>query len=266
MDLQTGRYFTTRDNGNAPKVAILNETAARFYFRNGHALGSTVQFNRQPNAPVYEIVGVIRDSHHADNLRKAPERFVYVPILQSVDRVNRLALAVHGSGDGMLLAGPVRKEILAVRSSLLITNVATMESQVRRVLLTERLVSTISTSFGGLALVLACIGLYGILAYSVTRRTNEIGVRMALGATSGGICWSILREALLLAAIGIAAGIPAILGLGRFTKALIYGVQPFDIPSLIGSVLLLLLFAVVAGLLPARRASKLDPMSALRCE
>jgi predicted permease len=266
VPLRSGREFTAHDIVTAPKVAILNETAARFYFGGISPVGRKVKLARRPNGPVYEIVGVARDTKHAENLRVAPERFVFLPIQQSIDRINRLALTVRTAGDSMALSTPVRKEVLGVSSTLLIINVTTIDNQVRRVLVSERLVSSLSTAFGALALVLACIGLYGILGYAVTRRTGEIGIRMALGATSAGILWSILREALILAGVGIAIGIPADLALGRILKALLYGVQTFDVPTLAGAVLLLLVFAVMAGIVPARRASRLDPMAALRCE
>src|SRR5947207_11435466 len=134
-----------------------------------------------------------------------------------------------------------------------------MEKQVHLSLMRERLVSTLSTAFGALAFVLACVGLFGILAYAVTRRTNEIGIRMALGATSSGIVWSVLREGLALAGGGIVIGIPAALALGRISKALLYGVEAFDIPAFACAAALLLVFAGIAGAVPARRASRLDP-------
>jgi ABC-type antimicrobial peptide transport system permease subunit len=114
--------------------------------------------------------------------------------------------------------------------------------------------------------VLACIGLYGVLAYGVTRRTGEIGIRMALGATGGEMIWLILKEALFLAMSGIALGIPPVLALGRVSRALLYGVDFFDLPVFAGAVLVLVVFAAAAGIVPARRAGRLDPMTALRCE
>ena len=121
-------------------------------------------------------------------------------------------------------------------------------------------------AFGALALVLACIGIYGVLAYAVTRRTSEIGIRMALGATRSGMVWLILREALALATSGIVIGVPAVLALGRISRALLYGVESFDLPTFACALLVLLVFAAIAGIAPARRAGRLDPMSALRCE
>jgi ABC-type antimicrobial peptide transport system permease subunit len=148
----------------------------------------------------------------------------------------------------------------------LITNVSTMEKQAQLSLLRERLVSTLSIVFGALALLLACIGLYGVLSYAVTRRSNEIGIRMALGATRKGTVWLILREAIFLAGGGLVIGIPSALALARLAKTLLYGIEPFDVPTFAGAILLLLAFAGLAGTIPARRASRLDPISALRCE
>jgi len=263
--VRAGRAFAPRDDAAGPRVALLNETAAKFYFGNRNPLGTKVQFHKRPDAPAFEIVGVVKDTKH-EGLREQAGRFIYLPIPQSIDRIGRLTLSVRTSGDPTLLTGAVRDKLLHAHSTLLITNVTTMEKQVERVLLTERLVSTLSTAFGVLALVLACIGLYGILAYAVTRRTNEIGIRMALGATTNGVIWSVLREALLLAAAGIVIGIPAVLALARVTKALLYGVELFDLPAFASAVILLLACAAIAAYVPARRAGRLDPMSALRCE
>jgi len=266
VPLLLGRPFTARDGATASKVAILNETAARFYFGNANPIGKKVRFANYPTRDlVYEITGVVKDSRH-DSLREQPSRFIYLPIPQSVDRINRLALAVRCTGDAVPFAVPVRQEIQSVRSTVLINNVSTIEKQIQQSLSRERLVTALSTAFGALALVLACIGLYGILAYAVTRRTNEIGIRMALGATQRGMIWLILREALTLAGSGIVIGLPAVLALARITKALLYGVQPFDLTAFACAVLLLLVFSASAGFVPARRASRLDAMSALRCE
>ena len=214
---------------------------------------------------VYEITGVLKDAKH-QSLREQPWRFIYIPIAQAIDRVNRLALSIRCSGNAMAFVPPMRKEIQSARSTLLITNISTMEKQVQRSLIRERLVSTLATAFGALALMLACIGLYGVLAYAVTRRTSEIGIRMALGATKSGIVWMILREAAALAIGGIVVGIPAVLALGRISRALLYGVESFDLPTFACALLVLLVFAAIAGIAPARRAGRLDPMSALRCE
>ncbi len=275
VSLVRGRAFAASDAGSSTQVAILNETAARFYFGSADPIGKTVRFPklrfpaakfaRSGGEPVYTIVGVAKDAKH-QSLRDQPWRFIYIPIRQATDNIGRVALSVRCPGDAAVFAAPVRKIVQSAGSGLLITNVSTIEEQVERSLIRERLVSTLSTAFGVLALVLACIGLYGILSYAVTRRTSEIGIRMALGATKGGMVWMVLREAAGLTFAGIAFAVPAVVALGRISRALLYGVDSFDISAFASALLVLLLSAAIAGILPARRAGRLDPISALRCE
>jgi predicted permease len=262
--LVLGRAFTARDGGGAAKVAIFNETAARFYFGHENPIGKKVGLANHRER-VYEVIGVVKDAKH-QSLRDEPWRILYLPIGQAVDRINRLALTVRCAGDPMAMARSVSTTVQNARSTLLITNVSTMEKQVERSLIRERLVATLSIAFGALALVLACIGLYGVLAYAVTRRTSEIGIRMALGATSGRVVWLILREALALTTMGIVIAIPAVAALEKLSGALLYGVGKFDAAAFGGALAALLVFAAIAGIVPARRAGRLDPMCALRCE
>ncbi|MEO8484455.1 MAG: ABC transporter permease [Acidobacteriota bacterium] len=264
MHLAAGRGFTLTDGPQGPKVAILNKTAAHFYFGDHNPIGARVGFSREHESD-YEVVGVVQDAKH-DSLRAPAGRFVYLAIPQSVDRINRLALSVRGPGDAGALAASVQREVHSAGPALLITNVSTMQAQIDQSLVTERLVSSLAVAFGALALVLATIGIYGLLAYSVARRTNEFGIRMALGATSGGMLWLVLREALLLAFAGVVFGVPGAVGLGRVTRALLYGVEPFDFASVAGAVLLLLVVAAIAGTVPARRASRMNPVKALRSD
>jgi hypothetical protein len=211
----------------------------------------------------YEVVGVVKDIRH-DSLREPASRFIYLPILQSVDRINRLALVVRCTGGALTFAGPVRKQVEGARHALLIHNVSTIQKDFEQTLIQERLVAALSATFGTVALVLVGIGLYGILAFAVARRTNEIGIRMALGATKRAMVWLVLAESLALAASGLVIGAPAVLALGRITGALLYGVEPLDPIVLAGAASLVLVFAALAAVVPARRASLLDPMSALR--
>jgi ABC-type antimicrobial peptide transport system permease subunit len=166
----------------------------------------------------------------------------------------------------MAFAEPVRRQIQSARSTLLITNVSTMENQIARSLLRERAVASLSTVFGAVALALAGIGLYGLLAYAVTRRKNEIGIRMALGATSSGVMRMILREGFALTASGILIAVPVVLVVGRVSKTLLYGVAPLDLPALGSAAFVLVVLSALAAAVPARRASSLDPSSALRRE
>lgn len=256
-----GRGFTTGDHRNSLKVAILNETAAKFYLGNTNPIGHKIKFTNYPGNPSYEVVGVVRSTIH-DNVRQPAARFIYLPIPQSVEPIRRLALAVRGDGDALHLAAPVRR----LMPSLSILYISTMEKDIGQALYRERLLATLSTAFGAIALVLAAIGLYGILAYAVTRRTNEIGVRMALGATRTGVVWMLLREAFALAGGGILIGVPAVLALGRIAESSLYGVEPADPLTLAVAALLLFFFAALAAAVPGRRASLLDPTIALRRE
>ena len=193
-------------------------------------------------------------------------RFVYLPIPQTI------VIASIGSRSPCALPHrPVRWRVRCNRSaqagpSLLVANVQTMDRQIALTLLKERLVTTLSAAFGGLALLLACVGLYGTLAYAVARRTNELGVRMALGATRAETMWLVLREGLVVAVTGIAIGVPAMLMLARVVRGLLYGVEPFDPFALGATAVLLLGFTILSGLIPARRAGALDPMDALRAD
>jgi predicted permease len=261
-----GRDFTVGDHGRSLKVAILNETAARFYFGNANPIGGKVRFTNYPRRDLlYEDVGVVKDTLH-DNLRDRASRFIYLPVPQSVEEIQQIGLAARCVGDATGFAEPVRRQIQSAYPALLVTNSSTMEKQTEQTLLRERLVATLSIAFGTVALVLASIGLYGILAYAVTRRTNEIGIRMALGATRSGVVWIILREGFALAGVGIFIGVPVVLAIGQVAKASLYGVQPFDPLALVSAALLLLILACGAAVLPGRRASLLDPSTALRRE
>jgi len=273
VPLQLGRTFTSRDDENSLKVAILNETAARFYFGASQPIGQNVKISSRPGdksvsrsgADTYEVVGVVKDTRR-ENLRESPERLLYLPISQAVDPINRLALVVRCGSESAGLTAQIRGEVLRANSTLLITNVATMDQQIQRSLMRERLVKMLSTVFGILALILACIGLYGILSCTARRREWEFGVRIALGAKRPEIAWLIFREALALTAGGIAIGVPVALGIGRVTHSLLYGVEPSDSMTVLVAVAAQLGVATIAGLVPAHRAGRSDPLTAIRSE
>ena len=175
-------------------------------------------------------------------------------------------LCVRTVGDPTKVTAAIRREVQSIDTNVPVYNVRTLEAQLDESLSQERLVATLSSWFGAFALLLAAIGLYGILAYSVTRRTNEIGLRMALGAERGGVIWMVLREALLLVGMGVLIGVPLALALARSVSSLLYGLKPTDSLTISVAVVLLFLVAAVAIYLPARRASRVDPMVALRYE
>ena len=225
------------------------------------------RFTNYPDRDLrYEVVGVVRDTIHDKIARvRLLASFIFRFLNQWIESTGLpLPCAARCTATG--LAEPVRRQIQSIRSTLLITNVSTMEKQVEQALLRERLVASLSTAFGTVALVLASIGLYGILAYAVTRRTNEIGIRMALGATRSGVVWMILQEGLALVGAGILIGVPVVLAIGRFVRASLYGVEPFDPTTYASVALMLVVWAAVAAILPGRRASLLHPSIALRRE
>jgi len=259
-----GRSFTDADSETAPKVALLNEAAVRFYFGGRSPLGAQVRFGqRDGTSPPYEIVGVVKDLRY-QNLREPDTRLIYLPLPQARDRLGRLTLAVRAEGRPTELTGAINNELHAVSPDILLTNIATLNEQVDQSLVQERLVATLSLFFGLLALSLACIGLYGVMSYDVARRTHEIGIRMALGASAPLVVRLILRETLVWVALGVALGLGAAMATTRWVESLLFGLTAHD-PLTIGLAAAgLLVVAAIAGYLPARKASRVDPLVALR--
>jgi predicted permease len=267
--LKQGRGFTEADSENAPRVALLNEAAARFYFGDRSPLGAQAQFGHDPRReqppPPYEIIGVVQDTR-TQNLREPDAQTIYLPVAQARGQLRGLTLAVRAEGGQRELTRDVSNELRAASSDLLLTNVATLGEQVDRSLLQERLIATLSLFFGLLALLLACIGLYGVMSYDVARRTHEIGIRMALGAQPGNVLSLVVRETLLLVSIGIAIGLPVALAATRLARGLLFGLTPNDPLTITLATLVMLAIAVLAGYLPARRAARVDPQVVLRHE
>ncbi len=261
--LLRGRLFGPADRSGSLRVAILNEAAARAYFSATDPIGRKVSFPGQDVEDEYEIVGIVRDARYED-LRKTPERMAYLPLEQSVDRIAGVILAIRGAADPASFVPALRQEVRLTIPEGFVTNVATLARQVDASLVQERLVSMLASFFGGLALVLASIGLYGMLTYSVVRRTREIGIRLAIGAQRRSVIWLVLRETLVLVAVGAALGVPAVLVVSRYIESQLFGVSPGDPWAIAGAIGVLLLVAAAAGYQPARRASRVDPMIALR--
>ena len=266
IDLLQGRAFADADNENALKVAILNETAARFYFGDGNPVGGLLSFDQGPKPAVrYQVVGVVRDSRYS-SLRDPDTRLLYLPRLQALDQLGRLMLTVRGEGRSAGLVNDIRNELRAAGSDILVTDIVTLNEQIDQSLLQERLVATLSLFFGLVALVLAATGLYGVMAYNVARRRREIGIRMALGAQRGSVIGMVLKEVSLVVLIGVAIGLGAALATTRFISSLLFGLAPNDPATVIFAAIVLIGAAALAGYLPARRASKIDPLEALRYE
>jgi predicted permease len=267
IDLLQGRAFTDGDNESAPKVAILNETAAQFYFGDRSPVGGQLRFKRGSKAePIpYQVIGVVRDSRY-QSLREPDTRLVYLPMQQSLDQLGKLLLAVHGDGRPSDLINGIQSELRAAGNDILVNNIITLNEQVDQSLVQERLVATLSLFFGLLALLLASIGLYGVMSYDVARRTQEIGIRMALGANATRVVRLVLRETLGWVALGAAFGLGAALAVTRWVESLLFGLKANDPLTMVLAALVLLTVAAVAGYLPARRAARIDPLKALRHE
>jgi len=258
-----GRDFDERDLADkAPMKMIVNETFARHYFGTENPVGRFVGLDRDTFD--VEIVGVVKDTKYT-GLREEPIRMVYVAYRPGPWGAN-FTLHVRTAGDAMALAATLRQKVAEVDRSAPVFNVRTAEEEIGRSILRERLVATMTAMFGGLALVLAAIGLYGVLSYGVARRTREFGIRIAVGAESSSIVTLVMREAVWVLGAGIAAGLAAAWGLGRVVTTLLYGVEPTDPASIAAAVIVLSCAGVLAAWIPARRASRVDPIRALRYE
>jgi predicted permease len=255
-----GRAFTERDNGPAPKVAIINEAAVRKFFPTEDALGQ--RFGNTPEtSSQFEIVGVVKDIMY-NTLREPPPATMYVPYVQSP--VGAMAFIIRTAADPATMMGPVREAVRQADDNVPLTDMSTQTDQIERRFAQERLFAKAYALFGGLALLVASIGLFGLMSYNVTRRTTEIGIRMALGAERQNVLQMVMRESLILVAIGVAIGIAAALGSGRVVESLLFGLTPRDATTSAAAVAVMVGVSVLAGYLPARRASRLDPMAALR--
>jgi predicted permease len=257
-----GRGFLPSDSASSQRVAIISESMARNLFPEGSPIGRHYGSHDPQNAGNTEVIGVVKDAKvHALN-----EDLAYVDYLSraQVDFFYLNDLVVRYTGDPGTVVGAVRQTIRDVDGNLPISDVRTMEEQIAGSMPDDRLIAQLSAFFGLVAVSLSCIGIYGLMSYLVTRRTNEIGIRMALGAGRVNMLWLVMRESTLLLATGVAIGIPVTLAGGRLISSMLFGVRATDISNLLAAVVLLTLVAALAGYLPARRAACVDPMVALR--
>lgn len=259
IGLLLGRDFSTADTATSPKVAIVNESFARSFLPDRNPVGQT--FNVEPDT--YQIVGVCRDAKY-NNLRNEISPTMYFPYGQYP--VGSMFFEVRSALPPLALAPPVRNIVAALDSRIPVADVHTQQQLLDISVLPERLIAALCGSLAVLVALLSYVGLFGLMAYSVARRTGEIGVRIALGARPGDVARPIVREALLLSAAGLAAGLPVALALAQIIRGALYGIQPYDPATMIGGSLILLFIAGLAAWIPARRAAKVDPILALRCE
>jgi predicted permease len=260
IPVQLGRNFDARDDRTAPKVAIVNEAAARKLFPDGKVVGRRIGGSFEQSGE-FEIVGVVRDTKYS-SVRDPGPPTMYRCAWQGTAR--SLNVVLRTAGDPLGMTESVRAAMREVDPTLPIQRFTSQTEQISLRFAQERLFATAYTAFGALALVLACIGLFGVMSYSVARRTNEIGVRLALGAQRGRVVSMVLGESMLLVGIGVALGLAAALWAGRFVKTVLYGLSANDPLTVAAAVVVIALVSALAGYLPARRASHVDPMVALR--
>lgn len=263
IPLMLGRNFSARDTADAPLVAVVSQKFAAQLFPGENPLGQRFAFGPNPDVRPIEIVGVVRDVHYAD-LRGELPLTVYTPFQQEIS--GQATFAVRTAGDPHALAGAIRQAVQAVDANVPLYNLRTQEEQVTQLVSSERVFALLTAFFGAVALVLTCIGLYGLLAHSVVARTREIGIRMALGAQLRAVMSLVLTDGLRLAVLGVVLGIGLALGLTRFVANLLFGVPSTDPATLAGAGLLLVGIAALACFIPARRAARVEPMDALRAE
>jgi predicted permease len=261
IPLVAGRGFTDRDNQTAPKVVIINETAARKYFANENPIALRFGTSVEKSSDL-EIVGVLRDTKY-EGVRQDVPATMFVPSLQSRPAT---VFQVRTAGDPAQTVGAIREAVRQVDPALPLMDVSTQAEQIDKNLQQERVFAQAYAMFGGLAMLIASIGLFGLMSYSVARRTNEIGIRMALGAESRHVLRLVMSESMTLVLLGIVVGLAAALAAGRLVTALLFGLAATDAVSLVAATLVMLMVSSLAAYLPARRAARVDPLVALHYE
>jgi len=267
MRLVRGRDFTFRDDTSAPKIAIVNAKFVKKYFPDGLAVGRHIGIGGDPTTKTdTEIVGVVNDAHY-ENLREEIPEQVFLPNMQRVFGTGVSGtFYVQTERDTRSTFDQIRAVVHEMDPNLPVVGMKTFEKQIDDSLVTERLIATLSTAFGLLATSLVLMGLYGVMAFSVTTRSREIGIRMATGAIAADVIWLVMREALMLIAIGLAVGVPSAYALTRLVRAQLYGIDPGDPVSMALAALLLVAVTAAAGYVPARRAADFEPLRILRYE
>lgn len=258
--LLQGRDFEARDNATGAKVAVVNEAFAKFYFADGNALGRHITLDSVSR----EIVGVTADVN-GRSLRETPGRRFYIP-MEQYGLPADFYLQVRTSGSAAISAASVRKALMAVDPQVVVRSVDPLDDLIHDSISQDRLVAQVVTLFGVLALGLSALGLYGVMAYATIRRTNEFGLRMALGADPGSIVFMVLREALAMTGAGLLLGLPLAFALTRLLQGQLFGIGTVDVPSMALAVTVLAASAALAAWLPARRAARVAPLEALRAD
>jgi predicted permease len=263
VHLLSGREFTHRDSADSPAVAVINQVFAQRHFSNQNPIGQHLSANVRGQRRDLEIVGLVKNTNAA-GLRASPPPTVYVAYAQLTGDFPT-TLAVRAAGPLGRTASAI-EQVLRSKVPGAPIEVLPLSVQVQATMVQERMMATLAGGFGLLALTLACVGLYGLLAYSVARRTKEIGIRMALGAQATWVVALVLKGAARLVLVGIAVGLPAAWAASRWVESMLFGLTPTDPAAIGGAIVLLATAAQLAAYLPARRASRVDPLAALRHE
>ena len=273
ISLLRGRDITDRDNLNAPGVVIINDRLARLYWPGEDAVGKRITFDNPQKNPVWlTVVGVAQNSKQ-DDWTSASRPEMYLPLLQSDDYLQTpsghfeyMTLVVRATGDPAALVNEIKTAVAAIDKNVPISEIVTLDQAIDDLNAQPRFELWLLASFATLAVVLAALGIYGVMSYSVSRRTHELGVRMALGADQGKVIRLVVRQAMTLALMGSACGLAAAFVLTRMMAKLLYGVQSSDPATYIGVAMIVCAVALLASYIPARRATQIDPVTALRCE
>ena len=258
MELVTGRDYVRDDDRDAPLRLVINELTASLAFPDGGAVGRTVRMNGQD----WEVIGVVRPTRHV-HLEQEPGPEVFVSMRQVADHAS-LYLVARGLGSTREVMSAVRSAMSTVNPELPRNEVVSIDRIVADVTTPRRFVMWLMTGFAGFALLMACLGIYGVVSYSVRQRRSEMGIRLALGASPASLSRRVIAETLGLAAAGLVIGVLAAGGLARAMSGLLFGVDGIDVPTFAAAVLVLLGVAALAGHLPARAASRADPTEVLR--
>jgi predicted permease len=264
IDLLRGRTFTWQDNDRSPHVAAVSESFADKFFPTGNVIGQRINITTHPKWQTLQIVGIVSDATIYD-IREHRPPTIYLPTTQYGDWMSYSELLVRTNLGPAALATEIRQAVEPLGHEY-VTSVKTVAEHIDRALLQERVTAMLSAFFGALALLIAGIGLFGLMAYSVTQRTRELGIRVALGAQRGAVLRMILRETLVLALVGVSVGLPCALVATRFIAHMLFGVTPYDPVTLAVVAVALLAVGALAGCIPAHRAMRVDPMVALRYE
>jgi predicted permease len=266
IPIMAGRSLTAADTASSPRVAVVNEALSRKYFADQNAIGRTfTTTDARGDKLLYTIVGICGNIRYS-NLRRDPPPLFFLSYHQLPDVPWGMRFAVRTRMPLAGMAAALRTAVQSVDRDLPLIDLRTQKEQIDQITMSERLLADLAGGFGVLALVLAAIGIYGVLAYSVSRRTSEIGIRMALGARPATVLGMVLREAAWIAAVGAVGGTAAALAMGKLVSSLLYGLKPWDPATLVGSAVLLGLVALGASWIPAHRAATVDPTCALRHE